>query len=159
MNDMKVEIKTVGDHQIMSSHKFVPKNFDDGDLWAIMFEQYQEKGVKASTPMFAMTKYHNWDRNSDNFDIEVMSYVDGDYENNEDVTFYYLPETFIAQTTYKGNYDLMPDVIDQLKEWVENNDYIDLGNVYKIAVVAPGHGEDNPDNFITTIGIEVQKEL
>ncbi len=146
--DYHVTLKELPERQVMSLRKVIPSYEHEQTLWNELYQEYLDQNVQFSTPPLGISIYHNDAFEEDNTDLEIQSRIVGDYTDTEMIHFKTAPKQTIVSTTFHGDFNQMPIVMEALGRWIEANDLIISGPMINIFHVSYAQ-DKNPDNWIT----------
>lgn len=156
--DYHVLLKELPERNVMSLRKIVTNYEQEHNLWSELYAEYLAQQVAFSNPPLGMAIYHDEAYEDQKIDIEIQSSVVGNYRDTETVTFKTVPNMTIASTTFHGDFNQMPLVMEALGQWIEANNLVISGPMINIFHVSYAQ-DKSPDNWITESCLVVsQKE-
>lgn len=152
-----VTVKTMPERYVASVRKVIPSYQQEGMLWGILMEETATLGMQIADPCHSLSMFHDDGYQECDVDVEVQMTVKGTYKNTENVVFKTMPAVEIASAVYKGSYEQMTAVNQQVASWIEDNGY-EFGNMmFCIYHVSPNQ-TDNPDDYVTEVCYAVKKK-
>lgn len=146
--DYHVTLKELPERQVMSLRKTIPNYEQEQMLWNELYQEFLEQNVQFSTPPLGLSIYHDEAFEEDKIDLEIQSSIVGNYTDTEVVHFKTAPKQTIVSTTFHGDFNQMPIVMEALGQWIEANDLVISGPMINIFHVSYAQ-DKNPDNWIT----------
>ncbi|WP_440897813.1 MerR family transcriptional regulator [Amphibacillus sp. Q70] len=155
--DYHVVLKEIPERDVMSIRETIPDASYEGELWRELYTEVQEQNVRFADPMLGISIYHDSEYQEESIDLEIQSSITGSYQETERVKYFVAPALQVASVTFHGPYEQMPNVMEILAQWMENNDYRINGPMLNINHVSPAQ-EENPDHWVTEACLVVAKE-
>lgn len=146
--DYHVTLKELPERQVMSLRKTIPNYEQEQMLWNELYQEFLAQNVQFATPPLGLSIYHDEAFEEDKIDLEIQSNVVGNYTDTEAVHFKTAPKQTIVSTTFHGDFNQMPIVMEALGQWIEANDLVISGPMINIFHVSYAQ-DKNPDNWIT----------
>lgn len=146
--DYHVTLKELPERQVMSLRKTIPNYEQEQMLWNELYQEFLTQNVQFATPPLGISIYHDEAYEEDKIDLEIQSSVVGNYTDTEVVHFKTAPKQTIVSTTFHGDFNQMPIVMEALGQWIEANDLVISGPMINIFHVSYAQ-DKNPDNWIT----------
>jgi len=151
----EVIIKRVEPLHIASVRRIIPSYWDEGPLWAELFNQLQQAGVTIGSP--CMTLYH---AGEPEIDAEACAPLPPDMESISGLSIRTLPavET-MASTIHQGSFTGLANAYTALVKWIDANGYSLAGPDRAIYLRLPEAGNSRQDpNAITEMQVPISKE-
>lgn len=146
--DYHVTLKELPERQVMSLRKTIPNYEQEQILWNELYQEFLAQNVQFTTPPLGLSIYHDEAYEEDKIDLEIQSSIVGNYTDTEAVHFKTAPKQTIVSTTFHGDFNQMPIVMEALGQWIEANDLVISGPMINIFHVSYAQ-DKNPDNWIT----------
>lgn len=146
--DYHVTLKELPERQVMSLRKTIPNYEQEQMLWNELYQEFLTQNVQFATPPLGLSIYHDEAFEEDKIDLEIQSSIVGNYTDTEVVHFKTAPKQTIVSTTFHGDFNQMPIVMEALGQWIEANDLVISGPMINIFHVSYAQ-DKNPDNWIT----------
>lgn len=146
--DYHVTLKELPERQVMSLRKTIPNYEQEQTLWNELYQEFLTQNVQFTTPPLGLSIYHDEAYEEDKIDLEIQSSIVGNYTDTEVVHFKTAPKQTIISTTFHGDFNQMPIVMEALGQWIEANDLVISGPMINIFHVSYAQDKD-PDNWIT----------
>ncbi|MDT2831325.1 MerR family transcriptional regulator [Vagococcus carniphilus] len=146
--DYHVTLKELPERQVMSLRKTIPNYEQEQMLWNELYQEFLVQNVQFATPPLGLSIYHDEAYEEDKIDLEIQSSIVGNYTDTEAVHFKIAPKQTIVSTTFHGDFNQMPIVMEALGQWIEANDLVISGPMINIFHVSYAQ-DKNPDNWIT----------
>ncbi len=156
---MKYEVncKTFPERYVASVRDILPSYNYEGRLWHTMMKETAKMNMQPGEPCYAVGVYHDGDYREHDVDVEIQMSVRGCYEDTEHVKFKTVPPIFMASAVYKGSYDQISEVNEEVAAWVRDNGYEFNGKSFSIYHVSP-HETQNPDELVTEVCYPIRKK-
>ena len=146
--DYHVTLKELPERQVMSLRKTIPNYEQEQMLWNELYQEFFVQNVQFATPPVGLSIYHDEAYEEDKIDLEIQSSIVGNYTDTEAVHFKTAPKQTIVSTTFHGDFNQMPIVMEALGQLIEANDLVISGPMINIFHVSYAQ-DKNPDNWIT----------
>ncbi len=143
-----VVLKTLPKRHVMSLRRVISDYQQESLLWSDFYKERSKQQVVLTSPPLKQVIYHDDAFKEKQIDIELQCQVTGTYQDTDNIIFKTVPETLVASTTFQGDYEQMPLVLEALGIWVEVNQLRMIGpmiNIYHLSKAQEPH----PDNWIT----------
>lgn len=79
-------------------------------------------------------------------------------EDQMGITFKKIPACLVAVIAYEGNYLQIGDIKDYMKDWIQENGYIEAGKSFSTYYRSPGNEKDW-EKFITEVCFPIKKKV
>ncbi len=153
-----VSLKTIPERYVASVRKIIPTYQDEGMLWATLMQESAPLNIKCvGNPNYALAIFHDKEYKENDVDVEIQTTVSGKYSNTENVMFKTEPAVEVASSTFKGSYEKIAQLNQNVANWVSDNGYEFNGPAFWIYHVSP-HETQNPDEYVTEVCYPVKKK-
>ena len=151
-----VTIKELPSRYVASVRRRLPTYWHEQELWDTLCRETAGMDLQVSEPCYAMAVFHDGEHVEKDADVEIQMAVQGTYPDTENVKFKTVPAMRIASATFKGPYDLEPEAVQTVVEWVRDNGYEFAGPSFSIYHVSP-HETRNPEEYVTEVCFAVKR--
>ena len=157
MMSYNVELKVLPKRYVASVRDIVPAYDQEVILWNTMMSETVALPLIPEDDCYSMAIFHDEDYKESDVDIEVQISVKGTHDNTEHVVFKSIPEIEIASATYKGSYEQITAVNQEVANWVRDNGYEFNGAMFCIYHVSPAQ-TSNPKELVTEVCYPIKKK-
>ena len=151
-----VVLKEIPSRYVMSYRDKIPSFSDEMQLWLRLNQEKETQNVAIANPAYGITIFHDEELRESDHDVEVQVSVEGEYSDNDGVSFYTMPAVQVASVTFNGPFEQTPYVMEALATWIEANNYQITGPMFNISHVSPAQDPD-PSNWVTESCYQVSK--
>jgi DNA-binding transcriptional MerR regulator len=155
--DYSVVLKEIPSRKVMAFRDKIPGFSDEMQLWLRLNEEKEAQKVSIADPAYGITIFHDSEMRESDHDVEVQVSVEGEYKDNEEVTFYTMPAVQVASVTFNGPFEQTPQVMEAIGTWIEANGYQITGPMFNISHVSPAQDPD-PSNWVTESCYQVSRQ-
>lgn len=152
-----VTLKELPERYVASVRKVIPSYEQECDLWHILVSETMSLNMQDGDPCYTLAIFHDGEYKEKDVDVEVQKSVKGNYKNTENVVFKTVAPIQIASATYKGSYDQISEVNEEVANWIRDNGYEFNGLAFNIYHVSP-HETPNPEEWVTEVCYPVKKK-
>ncbi len=152
-----VVLKTIPERYVASVRDVIPAYDQEGLLWNTMMSETAPLQMKPEDNCLSLAMFHDEGYKESDVDVEIQISVKGEYEDTEHVVFKTVSEIEVASTTYKGSYEQLTTVNQQVASWVRDNGYEFNGAMFCIYHVSPAQTQ-NPDELVTEVCYPIKKK-
>jgi effector-binding domain-containing protein len=152
-----VVLKTIPERYVASVRDVIPSYDQEGLLWNTMMSETAPLQMKPEDNCLSLAMFHDEGYKESDVDVEIQISVKGEYKNTEHVIFKTVSEIEVASATYKGSYEQLTTVNQQVASWVRDNGYEFNGAMFCIYHVSPAQTQ-NPDELVTEVCYPIKKK-
>ena len=152
-----VTLKILPERMVASVRKIIPSYQHEGMLWQILMKETAPLKMQGDSPCYALAVFHDAEYKERDVDVEVQQSIKGTYPDTENVVFKKVPPIQMASATYKGSYEQISEVNEEVANWIRDNDYEMNGLSFCIYHVSP-HETQNPEELVTEVCYPVRKK-
>lgn len=155
--DYHVILKEIPERNVMSLRQTISCYNKEHELWQKLYQEVLRQEVIFSAPPLGISFYHNESYEESAIDIEIQSSIIGNYQDTDEVIFKIAPKLTVATTTFQGDFEQMPLVMEAIAFWLEANNLEIAGPMINIFHVTSAT-ESNPENWITEACVVVKEK-
>lgn len=155
--DYHISLKEIPERHVMSLRQVVSTYEEEQNLWQKLSHEFVQQEVVLANPPLGISLYHNDSYQEENIDIEIQSSIIGEYQDTSEVIFKTVPKIEVAATTFQGDFNQMPLVMEAIGFWLEANNLEIAGPMINIFHVTAAV-EPNPEHWITDACVVVKEK-
>jgi effector-binding domain-containing protein len=152
-----VVLKTIPERYVASVRDVISSYDQEGLLWNTLMSETADLQMKPEENCLSLAMFHDEGYKESDVDVEIQISVKGKYEDTEHVVFKTVSEIEVASATYKGSYEQLTTVNQQVASWVRDNGYEFNGAMFCIYHVSPAQTQ-NPDELVTEVCFPIKKK-
>jgi DNA-binding transcriptional MerR regulator len=152
-----VVLKTIPERYVASIRDVIPAYDQEGLLWNTMMSETASLQMRPEDNCLSLAIFHDEGYKESDVDVEIQISIKGEYKNTEHVIFKTVSEIEVASATYKGSYEQLTTVNQQVANWVRDNGYEFNGAMFCIYHVSPAQTQ-NPDELVTEVCYPIKKK-
>ncbi|MDD3369524.1 MAG: MerR family transcriptional regulator [Lachnospiraceae bacterium] len=157
MMEYEVCLKIVPERYVASFRQIIPEYAAEGILWQNMRQELAPLQIQDANPSYPIVVYHDGEYKERDVDVEAQLAVQGKHEDTGRVTFKKVEAVQVASVTYKGGYEQISRVNENIARWIADNGYEYAGNSFNIYYVSPAQTKDSKE-FVTEVCYPVKKK-
>jgi effector-binding domain-containing protein len=131
---------------------------EEGILWGKLDQACKDSGIKLGTQSPAMAIQYGLDENTGMMEVEVQLPLDKEYQGNDKLRIYQIPEREVASVVFKGSYSQICEINTVVAEWLEKNRFEINGQFFSIYHNSPGNCLDN-NAYVTELCFPVKEKI
>lgn len=148
--------KEIPERMVVCYRGKIKQRSQEGVLWEKLSQETAKQNVQFAFPSYNIALFHDEEYKEN--DVEVQRAVANKYLTTEDMIFKLADRMMVAAFIYKGHYSLLKEATGQLVNWIADNGYEIIGNMFNIYHVSP-ETESNPENMITEICFPIKQRF
>lgn len=150
-----VALKKFPAYNVISVRGRIETPEDEAVLWERLAKERVSQKLQFANPALNIAVFHDEEFHEHNLDVEVQQAIVGRYHDTEAMKFKKIEETTVATLTFKGQYNLLPDVNEEIMRWITDNHYKIDGKRFNIYHVSP-ETEEAIGNMVTEVCFPVK---
>lgn len=151
-----VVLKEIPARLVVSYRTSLSRYDQEKEMWYHVKLELQKQQISYTSPRYDIAIVHTSHKEEGELDIEIQGNVNKKGMDTSDISFFEIPQMYCATLTFKGSYDIIPEVIELLLKWVRENHREQVGSLFNIYHVSP-RSEKDPSKFITEICIPIKR--
>lgn len=148
--------KEIPERMVVCYRGKIKQRSQEGVLWEKLSQETAKQNVQFAFPSYNIALFHDEEYKEN--DVEVQRAVANKYLTTEDMIFKLADRMMVAAFIYKGHYSLLKEATGQLVNWIADNGYEIIGNMFNIYHVS-SETESNPENMITEICFPIKQRF
>lgn len=152
-----IAVKILPRRKVISYRSIIQFFAQEGILWGKLAAEISAQNVQLANPGYNIAIFHNEGYVEQEIDVEVQRTVVGTYQNTENAQFKTVEPVTAATMIFKGGYNQLKEVNQQIANWITENHYEFDGSMFNIYHVSP-ETEYIPENMVTEVCFPIKEK-
>lgn len=115
-------------------------------------------GLKCAIPEYCFIEYQDGEYRENNINVEHCEAVEKMGVESDTIKFKKLPSITVVSVLHQGAYEYLKDAYTYAFNWIEENDYIVVGNVRESYIDGIWNKDKDVEQWLTEIQIPIAKK-